>query len=205
MSKVNSQQLLQTWTKEIRRPRTLEIADSDRQIAELYKAGESIIGITGGNLFTSLGGNSSLDYPVNSTVTSCSIDLGCLSAGDRFFYFASTFIILNLFRPWASTGIVNTQVSNGNRYAPKAHPGDGFMEEIESDLHIRQAVIARKKIESGDHLPHPQLRLKKGRVFTYDFPKAKKLILDNKSIGRHNAFSVEVIPHAIDVIVGFSN
>jgi len=29
MSKVNSHHLLQTWTKEIRRPRTLEIADSD--------------------------------------------------------------------------------------------------------------------------------------------------------------------------------
>jgi len=205
MSKDNSSHLLQTWTKEVRRPRTLKIAESDKQIAELYAAGESMIGIIGGNLFTSLGGNIGLDYPSNSTVTSCSIDIGCVSIGDDSFYFASTLLVLNLLRPWASTGIVNTQLSNGNRYAPKAHPGDGFMEEIESNLDIRQAIIARKKLRSGDHLPHPQLRLKKGKAFTYDSPKGMKLILDSKSIGRYKAFSVKVIPHAIQVIVGFSN
>jgi len=205
MSKANSNHLLRTWTKEIRRPRALKIAESDKQIAELYEEGESTIGVIGGNLFTSLGGNSTLDYPENSTVTLCSIDIGCLSIRRDCFYFASSLLILNSLRPWASTGIVNTQVNNGYRYAPKAHPGDGFMEEIESNLDIRQAVIARKKMISGDHLPHPQLRLKTGRVFTYDFAKAKKLILDRKSIGRHKAFSVEVFPHAIQVIVGFSN
>ncbi len=205
MSKDNSSHLLQTWAKEVRRPRTLKIAESDKQIAELYAAGESMIGIIGGNLFTSLGGNIGLDYPSNSTVTSCSIDIGCVSIGDDSFYFASTLLVLNLLRPWASTGIVNTQLSNGNRYAPKAHPGDGFMEEIESNLDIRQAIIARKKLKSGDHLPHPQLRLKKGKAFTYDSPKGMKLILDSKSIGRYKAFSVKVIPHAIQVIVGFSN
>ncbi|MEG3587063.1 MAG: hypothetical protein VX353_07215 [Actinomycetota bacterium] len=205
MSKANSNHLLRTWNKEIRRPRGLKIAESDRQIAELYEAGESMIGITGGNVFTSLGGNINLDYPANSTVTSCSIDIGCLSIERDCYYFASSLLILNLLRPWASTGIVNTQVSNGYRYAPKAHPGDGFMEEIESNLDIRQATIARKKLITGDHLPHPQLRLKKGRSFTYDFTKAKKLILDNRSIGRHKAFSVEVFPHAIQIIVGFSN
>ena len=205
MFKDNSSHLLHTWTKEIRRPRILKIAESDKQIAELYAAGESMIGIIGGNLFTSLGGNIALDYPSNSTVTSCSIDIGCVSIGDDSFYFASTLLVLNLLRPWTSTGIVNTQLSNGNRYAPKAHPGDGFMEEIESNLDIRQAIIARKKLRSGDHLPHPQLRLKKGKAFTYDFPKGMKLILDSKSIGRYKAFSVKVIPHAIQVIVGFSN
>ena len=205
MSKDNSNHLLHIWTKEVRRPLTLKIAESDKQIAELYEAGESMIGITGGNLFTSLGGNSTLDYPANPTVIACSIDIGCVSIGDDSFYFASTLLILELLRPWASTGIANTQVSNGNRYAPKAHPGDGFMEEIESNLHMKQAIIARKKLKTGDHLPHPQLRLKKGRAFNYDFTKAKRIILDNKSIGRHKAFSVKVIPHAIQVILGFSN
>ena len=205
MSKNNSNHLLHTWTKEVRRPLTLKTAESDKQIAELYEAGESMIGITGGNLFTSLGGNNALDYPTNSSVISCSIDIGCVSIGDDSFHFASSLLILKLLRPWASTGIINTQVSNGNRYAPKAHPGDGFMEEIKSNLHMRQAVIARKKLKTGDHLPHPQLRLMKGRAFNYDFAKAQKIILDNKSIGRHKAFSVKVIPHAIQVIVGFSN
>ena len=205
MAKLNSTQLLKTWSREVRRPRDLKIAESDKQIAELYEARESMIGITGGNLFTSLGGNTALDYPMGSPVTSCSIDIGCLSIDHESFYFASSLLILNLLRPWASTAIVNTQVINGYRYAPKAHPGDGFLEEIDSNLVIRQAVLAKKKLLTGDHLPHPQLRLKKGRTFAYNFTKAKNLILDNKSIGRHKAFSVEVFPHAIQVIVGFSN
>ncbi len=72
-------------------------------------------------------------------------------------------------------------------------------------IQITHSCLNGKKIESGDHLPHPQLRLKKGKAFSYDFPKGVKLILDNKSIGRYKAFSVKVIPHAIQVIVGFSN
>ncbi|OUV00551.1 MAG: hypothetical protein CBC37_04545 [Acidimicrobiaceae bacterium TMED77] len=205
MSKPTSNHLLQTWSKTIPRPHDLKIANSDKQIAEYYEAGEPVIGITGGNVFTSLGGNTTLSYPATSTVTSCSIDIGCVTAGDSSFYFASSLLILNLFRPWASSGITNTQIVNGYRYAPNAHPGDGFMEEVESKLIMRQALIARKKIVSGDHLPHPQLRVRKGRTFTYDFFKAKRLILDSKSIGRHQGFSVEVFPHAIQVIVGFSN
>ena len=79
MSKPTSNHLLQTWAKTIPRPHDLKIANSDKQIAEYYEAGEAIIGITGGNVFTSLGGNTTLFYPATSTVTSCSIDIGCVT------------------------------------------------------------------------------------------------------------------------------
>tara|TARA_B100000686_G_C16459140_1_gene796163 strand:+ start:66 stop:686 length:621 start_codon:yes stop_codon:yes gene_type:complete len=196
---------LNNWSKEIVVPRQIRTAGSDQEIAELYELGEKIIGLTSGDLHSSLGGNLSVQRTVANKTTACNIDLGKVTTEQDSYIFASYCKILHRYAPWKGKVIVNSQLIAGRRLAPKAHPGDGHLELIESSLTFRQALLARRKAKLGDHLPHPDLKIKRVHNFKYDFEESKKLVIDNQFIGYHKFVEFEVLPHAITIIVDFRN
>ncbi len=175
------------------------------QIIGFYQAGESVIGLDSGDLFETLGGNHKTEFESGKLAIACKIDLGRVTTDRETYLFASYCKFFNCLSPWRGSMVTNAQVIDGRRYAPKAHPGDGFLESIDSDLSFRQAIQARKKLHTGDHLPHPDLTLRKSKSFIYTYGKAKPLSIDGKFKGLHRSFQIEIIAHAIELIVGFSN
>ncbi len=205
VSDYDSRNFLDNWTKEIVVPRQIKTAGSDQEIAELYELGERIIGLSSGNLHSSLGGNFSIQRTVTNKTTACKIDLGKVTTEQDSYIFASYCKILDRRAPWRGKVIVNSQLIAGRRLAPKAHPGDGSLELIESSLSFRQALLARRKAKLGDHLPHPDLGIKRVQNLKYHFEESKKLVIDNQFIGYHKFIEFEVLPHAITIIVDFRN
>jgi hypothetical protein len=84
--------------------------------------------------------------------------------------------------------------------APRAHPGDGLLDIMDVTLSTRDRVRARKRLATGTHVPHPQIRQQRVDSLDVEFDRAVKVWADGMPIGESRAISVRVIDR-IDVVV----
>jgi hypothetical protein len=84
--------------------------------------------------------------------------------------------------------------------APRAHPGDGLLDIVDVTLSARDRVRARKRVATGTHVPHPQIRQQRVGSVEVEFDRALKIWADGMPIGESRAISVRVIDQ-MDVVV----
>jgi hypothetical protein len=90
----------------------------------------------------------------------------------------------------------------GTRYlGPRAHPNDGLVDVTEGRLPLSDLAAARRRFESGSHLPHPSLKESRVSSYEVDFPRPIRMAVDGAAVGRFRRLSVEVRPDALWVIV----
>lgn len=98
--------------------------------------------------------------------------------------------------------VMNAEWMGPWRVAPAAHPGDGFLHVVEATgrFGIGQRRLARRRLRTGDHLPHPGLRSRRVTEASFEFEQPMSLWLDGDHIGRVRSLSTTVVPAAVRIV-----
>lgn len=85
--------------------------------------------------------------------------------------------------------------------APRAHPGDGLLDITDGTLRAGDRLEAHRRLPTGTHLPHPDLRTSRVAAEQFDLEPALDVWLDGERIGRTRHLSVRLEPDALRVVV----
>ena len=87
--------------------------------------------------------------------------------------------------------------------APRAHPNDGKVEMLTMHSHmtLRQRFLARRKMNTGVHLPHPDLSSAQISTVVIESKGRELLVIDGDKISNWTSISLTVQPDYWRVLV----
>jgi hypothetical protein len=87
--------------------------------------------------------------------------------------------------------------------APRAHPNDGKVEmlAITSHMSLRQRILARRRMQTGTHLPHPDLSSMQIATQSIVRQNEERLMIDGRKIDNWASISIRVEPDYWRVLV----
>ena len=87
--------------------------------------------------------------------------------------------------------------------APRAHPNDGKVEmlAITSHMSLRQRILARRRMQTGTHLPHPDLSSMQIATQSIVRQNEERLMIDGRKIDNWASISITVEPDYWRVLV----
>lgn len=188
----------QPWGTEIARPEHVATAASDTELASFVAADpQAPIGVSGGDVFAALGRPGG----VGPTARRLPMDLirASTDAGD---FVAVAHIVLRN-RRWTGPLIAVMNVGGIGRWdvAPAGHPNDGRAElvEIDAAMTLRTRLAVRRRLPTGTHLPHAQIRVRRRSEATLDLHRPLGCWVDGIRLGpvRRLTFSVEADAYAL--------
>ena len=189
------------WAYQGAVPSSLPTAKSDKEIIEHFFNGYSLIRLEGGNLCKTLGGKKPTAATDYSTGTICDVDLGSVQVSGKSIYFASHCSIRKHRYTTKGALVMNAQWYKSRRVAVRAHPSDGKLDIVFSDLEPRQFLLAAKRSRSGNHIPHPDIRVQKVQNHTLDYPHPMRIYADGVFIGIESTIEIGIDHRAIKVVV----
>jgi hypothetical protein len=179
-------------------------ADSDAEVARAASS-EAVI-VTGGDLHRGVGqpraknsGDDCMLLPIDAmeiVVTSPS--------GETSVRHAVAHVCVGRFgtrRGFA--GLVNAGFVDGLNLAPRGHPGDGRVELVIFDESVpwRQRRLARKRAQTGSHVPHPSIHLSAVGEWTRERAKGEALYIDGCMVESWSKIEVTVLPGHVVIAV----
>lgn len=192
------------WGESIDRPAEMRSAASDAELVELVSAGDDPpITLSGGDLYHCVGSPSA-----RPEMRRLPIDLIEVTVdGDTRRAASHVLIHRPLARGSMALGelvlISNVGWLNGRNVAPKAHPNDGKLDVIEASASfgVRQRLQAYRRLDTGTHVPHPDLRYRQLESvgFTFQVPMAVRI--DGGRPTKARRVSVTVLADAASVVV----
>ncbi len=206
----------QPWGSATCLPPDAPIAYSNQQLREIVEpvlreasarvtatAAPLTVGVAGGDIWSAVGAPSnSRERFRRGTTHGAVIDAICVQT-DTDQYWCCAHVVAR--RSWWRghiVAIMNSEWLRRWRVAPAAHPGDGYLRVVEAtpQYRITQRLLARRRLRTGDHLPHPHLSSKRVTQASFEFDKPTSLWLDGTNVGKARALAVEVMPAAVQII-----
>lgn len=199
----------EAWGRAERLPADAPIVAGDAELVALLgdRAGATpaselpIVGLAGGDLCTSLGGRGDVAERRGSLTTVALIDLGRLVTDTAEHVFAAHVFAHGLLWSGEGAAIMNAERCGDWLVAPRAHPGDGLLDIVHGRLGGRERLVARSRVRSGDHLPHPLLKVRRVDRLELGFDRPRRLWVDGRRRGRIRHLSVDIVPGAVRVAV----
>lgn len=169
--------------------------------ARLTSESQPKIGVIGGDLWKALGSPSGgLERLEGSDARQVSVDLiECQLDGRRCFAAAHVFFLSSW---WLGpvTAVMNSEWWGSWLVAPRAHPNDGRLDLVEGDLPIRQRLLIRRRVLTGDHLPNSALKVGRIAELKREFVRPMRVIIDGVEEDRCRHLSLQVLPDALSII-----
>ena len=178
------------------------VVASDSEASEVLEAARRSgrpfppLGLTGGDLWRTLGGRGAL-----STVVRC--DLGEVLVDGRLRLFVAHVVARGrtLWRGSAAA-VMNAQYVGGWDVAPRSHPGDGRLDvvEVAATMSLGDRWEARRRLPAGTHVPHPAIKERRVTAIQLDVA-GQRVLVDGRPVGGAKALSIRVEPDALTVVV----
>lgn len=177
------------------------VAATDAEVAELAVRGEKVIELIefDGDLARTVGVDRArpeierFAYP---------IDLGLVRLDDGP---ERPFVAGVIARRWLWRGefaVVSNCGWSGRWYVgPRAHPNDGILDVTVGSLGPTQRLLARGRVPTGTHLPHPRLATRRSAVWEHRFPVAVSVTIDRRPVGRATSIRASVQPDCFMLVV----
>lgn len=83
---------------------------------------------------------------------------------------------------------------------PRAHPNDGLLDITVGALDLRQRLLARSRVTTGSHLPHPDLRVLRRARWDHGLGRSTPVMVDGRPVGRHQRLEVWVEPGCFTLV-----
>lgn len=177
---------------------------TDRELGRALDAGASgPLGVRGGDLVVVTG------QPAATAPLKISIDALVVRAVEHTTGLIVTTHAVSSMRlgTWWSRGgmtvVSSTGLVEGIEWFPRAHPHDGLCHgaTLAGDMSLRQRMLARRRMASGQPFAHPQIRLLRGRDFHWT-GHPTRLMVDGELLARVTSVAVEVLTDATVIYVG---
>ncbi|MEO1064054.1 MAG: hypothetical protein AAFZ07_21750 [Actinomycetota bacterium] len=180
---------------------------TDRELAALVEAqpqgaAPPIAGLAGGDLHTTVGGPGVRSRLGGPDTMRLPIDVGHVELDGVAHRFVAHVVA---HRGWWRGPILivaNAQYVGTWNVAPRAHPGDGLLDAVlVDDMSLRDRLVARRRVVTGSHLPHPAISVRRRADHEWTFERPMRVRLDGVDVGRASHISVRVEPDAAVVVV----
>jgi len=98
-------------------------------------------------------------------------------------------------------GVMNSSFDKKRDWAPRAHPNDGRLDVIEFQERIkfRQRMVAIRRMKSGTHLPHPNIRYHQATEYSADCSEVPYLFIEGQNVGRISSCRFVIVPDAVSL------
>ena len=83
--------------------------------------------------------------------------------------------------------------------APRSHPGDGRLDVFDASPPLPVRLAARRRLPSGNHVPHPDITQRRTAAAQYDLDPALDIYLDGQRLVRARTLSLRVEARALEV------
>ncbi len=181
-------------------PDGLVWCDDDRTVAEAFADGVREIGVRGGDMARTLGLDGARESAVAFDIDMISVTLDDVST------WALAHVVVR-HRRWswwrgASVAVMNAQFIGEWDVAPRGHPNDGRLDvlEVDASMGVRQRLLARRRLPSGTHVPHPLVRLRSSTSFEFGIHSSAQVLIDGVPWGSPaSSCVVENVPDALVV------
>ncbi len=159
------------------------------------------IGLLGGDLCRTLGGRGDPDAIRSPEAWRFAVDLGAVLLDGRLFWFCAHLVARK--RGWAGEALVAMNAAWWGRWnlGPKAHPGDGLLDISHGRLSTADRLRALRRVGTGDHLPHPQIRYHRTGAFQVVLERPMMVELDGQPVAKASNLSIRLESAALTVVV----
>jgi hypothetical protein len=101
-----------------------------------------------------------------------------------------------------STAVVMNAAYLGDwNLAPRSHPDDGRAEHLEGRLSLSDWWLARDRMRSGSHLPHPSLTLRSVSTVSLQADRPTSVWLDGRKVAKCTEITVRVRADAARLVI----
>lgn len=159
------------------------------------------LGLVGGDLWRTLGASSDAAGLGAPDARRLTVDLGAVLVDGRLHWFVAHLVAHRGWWRGRAVVVANAQWLGRWNVAPTAHPNDGRLDVLEADVAMGERWKVRSRLRSGDHLPHPDIRLRKVPATQLELDRRQPIRLDGTLVGTAQHLSVRTEPDAITVVV----
>jgi diacylglycerol kinase family enzyme len=178
-------------------------AEAREVVTAARRAGKEIppLGLLGGDLARTLGGRGDQRRLRTDAATRLTCDLGAVLVDGRIQWFVAHLVTRRSWLRGPLFGAFNAQWLGPWDVAPRAHPGDGRLELVEATLSLGERLKARRRLPTGTHVPHPDIRIRRVEAVQHDVPKGHAVWLDGERLGPARGLAIRVESDALRVVV----
>jgi hypothetical protein len=175
---------------------------TDKQLAQ--SATSDVFALRGGDLFRSVGqprelhsGDPCVVVPIDAM--ECELTV----SNEAVIVVAASSIIIGQWWRHSWIALTNAGWTDSLNIAPRSHPNDGRCEMLEfaREMPLRQRIIARKKMRTGTHVPHPQITARTVREASFDISRSSKVKIDGVKFSGVTHVSMRVIPDYWRIVI----
>jgi hypothetical protein len=183
-------------------PTPHEVVDSPNEAsaAQAIQDGARYVALRSGNLLRALGRHHrtvDLQPNDNCLVLPCDVLQVTLDHSTEVVA-VSTVIVGSRWQPrwWVTSGGFLGKLN----VAPRAHPNDGLVDALTfKGTSWRTLVAIRRRMQLGDHLPHPQLAMTRASEVQWKSDRPARITIDGKRYGRAAHVQIVVKPDAFSL------
>lgn len=159
------------------------------------------VGLLGGDLCRTVGGTGSVERIRTPDAVHLPVDVGRVLVDGSLHHFVAHLVARR--RWWRGEFLVamNAQWLGAWDLGPRAHPGDGRLDLTWGSLPWAQRIEARRRVRTGDHLPHPNLTHRRLSHHSAHFDRPVGVWLDGEPVGEGRDLVIGVEPSALTVVV----
>ncbi len=176
-------------------------AEAAHIVTAARRAGEQTppLVLVGGDLARTLGATGA-GYRFSATAACrVRVDVGAALVGGRLYWFVAHLVARRSWW-WGRVLVVANAAFLGRwNVAPRAHPGDGRLDVVDSRQPVRARIRARSRLRTGTHVPHPEIEQRRTASAQFDLDPALDVYGDGRFLGRAGTISIRVEPDALEV------
>ncbi len=159
------------------------------------------LGLLGGDLCRTLGGLGDAARLHSGEAMTFPVDLGHVTIDGRSDVFTAHLIARRSWWFGRAVAVMNAQWLGDWDLGPRSHPNDGLLDATDGALGLGDRWAARRRVRTGSHVPHPQLRTVRSGSMSFDFTSPLDVRLDGVAVGRAAHLDVTVQPDALTVVI----
>ena len=159
------------------------------------------LGLLGGDLCRTLGGIGDEARLRSEAAMTFPTDLGRVLIDGHLHWFVAHLVARRSWWRGRAVAVMNAQWLGDWDLGPRSHPNDGLLDATDGTLPLRDRLAARRRVRTGSHLPHPNLRTRRAAALTFDLEPPLDVYLDGDPLGRARHLVVQVVPDALTVVV----
>lgn len=197
----------QPWGQIGSLPESGVVIESDSElrtvVLECMRSGTPfpVFGLLNGDLWRAVGAPvGGINRLKGEKAQTVSIDLVEVRLDEQTNWFCSHMLIRNRLWHGNAAAVMNSEWIGPWRVAPRAHPNDGKVDILEGALPLGQRVIARQRIRTGDHIPHPKIKVSQKSAWSTTSGALSHVYLDGQKVGNFKAIKLQVLPDALTVV-----
>ena len=197
----------QAWGQPGPLPRHGVVVRSDKEARHLVtaarRAGEPIppLGLVGGDLCRTLGGTGDEARLHSPDAMQLPVDLGAVLIDGRLHWFVAHLVAKRSWWWGRAVVVMNAQYLGRWDLAPKGHPNDGRLDVLDGTLPVGQRLLARARLRSGTHVPHPAIEQRRVTAVQIDLERPTPIRLDGEDVGDARSLSIRIEPDAVLCVV----